>query len=1244
MATAPSLITTALTVDPALQQVAPYRFGPEDRQYIDNQVRGCEQHLADLVINGVEGTWLHLDPSSAAVVTGDVVALASSATTTPTVTRAVAAVLAVSHTAAGIVLVGAAPGARVKVATGGIIPASITGLAASDGFVKVNTTTARCEHTAGLVGGDFPLGSVDASGNMSLRIFGELIPFGGAVESVTAAAGSPITVTAGTTPEVDILAASGANRGSFSAGGFTKLAGIEALADVTDDANVRAALAAATATIDVNEQRITNLGAPTDDTDAVRLVDIAADYGSAYEVRIALVGDSTCEGPEPAPGPATGPREDMYRLMRSRCRNWRWIGTSDGLYDGRSELGFAEFSGGSGQRIEAQEAHTGVYAAADRIVLWIGLNNVVVAGESALTMLDRLRSLFDVIDANAPDGFRVFIGTIPRLRSAVVGYVAFNVVIDAYNTGLTTVCAERGSHYQVVSCGHDLTDDEMNLTDGLHPNIAGFRRGYAARMGGAILRSFAPYGGSLPLPIARRPGVAAVALTRADIENVVFPSAALRAPTSLNVTVQIEVFPLGLLPGPNVIYQYAVAAADGMTITQAGADIAFLWKGSTVASAVGVLVPWVWQVITVVRDGTNLKARIYVSRAGLEKQNSGLGHLVASETIGSAPLITVAEATTVGFTGASPGMNARYANLFVCNATANNVSNVEGYYSLGESLSGVTEHIPFDEGTGTSIGSDLGGSAGTLTSGQGAAQYHYPPGSSTVEVMRPPYAEPLAYAKGAIETKAALGSAGGFTFTMTGHRRETLMLRRNANGSSDDYWEVQGARSLASDVTAYEYNAAQPVLYAPSALGGAGALIFNGASSLAGFSGVSATNQDVGWDRLGIRASAECTIYIACRVLASLNSNPGTPQKDGVLLSHPDGAIWVGFRYNSVVVGFRTNAGTFPEVVAPCEVGVPLVITARLKSNELRIKVNDDAEIGPIAVSLLHTTLGTAYCQIGRGSDSTEYARVEVGALLVSAVEDNGTIRGNIQTQLREIFGRDPRKVFDVQTVKFPAAAGPITITQADLTTNGATGAAMTDVAQTATGTTSTGGARTVKAGGGTAIGGEAVFSAGDGSGNGGGGHALVKGGDAAGSGADGNVALHDRPSTWATGERIGFIGKATAGPSDNTDDGSFVWADPSSGVVRFRSPGGVLTTIGFVEVAVALIGGTRTIASGYDLTYAKIAGAPRLTALNASPALGAQIMAAISGNDLVLTSYSVLGAAAVTDVATYTVSLTGAI
>lgn len=57
--------------------------------------------------------------------------------------------------------------------------------------------------------------------------------------------------------------ASGSTPGTMSAANFTKLANIEAAADVTDDTNVRAALATATAAIDVNAQQITDLAAGT---------------------------------------------------------------------------------------------------------------------------------------------------------------------------------------------------------------------------------------------------------------------------------------------------------------------------------------------------------------------------------------------------------------------------------------------------------------------------------------------------------------------------------------------------------------------------------------------------------------------------------------------------------------------------------------------------------------------------------------------------------------------------------------------------------------------------------------------------------------------------------------------------------------------------------------------------------------------------------------------------------------------
>jgi hypothetical protein len=83
------------------------------------------------------------------------------------------------------------------------------------------------------------------------------------------------------------------------------------------------------------------------------------------------------------------------------------------------------------------------------------------------------------------------------------------------------------------------------------------------------------------------------------------------------------------------------------------------------------------------------------------------------------------------------------------------------------------------------------------------------------------------------------------------------------------------------------------------------------------------------------------------------------------------------------------------------------------------------------------------------------------------------------------------------------------------------------------------------------------------------------------------------------------------------------------------------ITPLAFVDVT--LVSGTKTLASGLDLSGASIVGAPRLKALNSTPVLGAQILSSISGNNIVLTSYTAAGAAATTDVSTWTVCLSGA-
>ena len=170
----PSLITTALQVDPPLVLGATWKSAnsgsdPNDRQYIDNQIRGIEQHLVALLIAGVLGTWVTIDSGSAAVAPGDV--LVSAGTAAGTVTRAVAAALTNAGTIYGVALTGGTPGSRIQLAMGGLIPPAITGLGTTPGFAKLNTTTGRIVQANSVGQSDFPLGYIDPAGNLLLAPF-----------------------------------------------------------------------------------------------------------------------------------------------------------------------------------------------------------------------------------------------------------------------------------------------------------------------------------------------------------------------------------------------------------------------------------------------------------------------------------------------------------------------------------------------------------------------------------------------------------------------------------------------------------------------------------------------------------------------------------------------------------------------------------------------------------------------------------------------------------------------------------------------------------------------------------------------------------------------------------------------------------------------------------------------------------------------------------------------------------------
>jgi len=161
-----SAITTSLAVDAALEQDADFAFDSNDRQYIDSQVRGCQQHLVDCLISSKLASWYSLDTSSAAVVAGDTVCLSSALA--GTVTKSTAAKLLNAGIVIGVVLRAASAGARVLVATfGSIVPASITELATSAaGYVRVNASTSRPERVTKISSSDYLLGTVDTFGNL----------------------------------------------------------------------------------------------------------------------------------------------------------------------------------------------------------------------------------------------------------------------------------------------------------------------------------------------------------------------------------------------------------------------------------------------------------------------------------------------------------------------------------------------------------------------------------------------------------------------------------------------------------------------------------------------------------------------------------------------------------------------------------------------------------------------------------------------------------------------------------------------------------------------------------------------------------------------------------------------------------------------------------------------------------------------------------------------------------------------
>ena len=159
-------IVTQLAVDSPVNLGASYEFDKSDRKYIDDQIRGLEQHVVDDLINGVIATWYQIDNSSSQLAVGDNVTFAGTQTT-PTVTKAIPSSMYGYSVPAGIVVQVSPANGKARIAMEGAIPPSITGLATgSPGFVRI-ASNGRCERIASPSTSDYVIGSVDQEGNLA---------------------------------------------------------------------------------------------------------------------------------------------------------------------------------------------------------------------------------------------------------------------------------------------------------------------------------------------------------------------------------------------------------------------------------------------------------------------------------------------------------------------------------------------------------------------------------------------------------------------------------------------------------------------------------------------------------------------------------------------------------------------------------------------------------------------------------------------------------------------------------------------------------------------------------------------------------------------------------------------------------------------------------------------------------------------------------------------------------------------
>lgn len=148
-----------------------YRPTAEDRRKLDNQVLSIQDMTLTTLLKGTHASYFVVDGASAVLQPGDVVCLSgATAGNEPhrIVTKALPSPLTLAGEALGVVILPASPNNPVLVAIGGTLPPSITGLTASANHQVRVSATGRLEQVVSFSTTDFPVGTSDPGGNLTV--------------------------------------------------------------------------------------------------------------------------------------------------------------------------------------------------------------------------------------------------------------------------------------------------------------------------------------------------------------------------------------------------------------------------------------------------------------------------------------------------------------------------------------------------------------------------------------------------------------------------------------------------------------------------------------------------------------------------------------------------------------------------------------------------------------------------------------------------------------------------------------------------------------------------------------------------------------------------------------------------------------------------------------------------------------------------------------------------------------------